>query len=262
MPSLLSCLENDRARTWYISLSEGDKTLLRTSTEDWKILLKCDYGIQPFQANQNAQRETFSFADGKPVLKYLDQKIACFRLAGQHDKDMQCHEIKEGIRNHEFGSQIQLTNQGNTLAWLCQELIELEVAYQISYSPSTRSLHSPSNRFPSIPQRLTPITSRHRPVPANAEVTKVNSVRHFFLNAHYTSHTCDTCQDAFTSRNLLFAHLNKMNRFSSKDIKAPIDITIIQSKANPASVVSGYTFRDFAVSPRKALPDRSRFCSR
>ena len=108
-------------------------------------------------------------------------------------------------------------------AWLRQELIELKAAYQTSYSPSTRSSYSPSTRFPSIPQRSITITSRHKPVPANAEVTKVNAVRHVFLNAHYTSHTCDTCQDAFTSRNLLFAHLNKMNRFSSKDIKAPID---------------------------------------
>ena len=47
------------------------------------------------------------------------------------------------------------------------------------------------------------------------------------------------------SRNLLFAHLNNMNHFSSKDTKAPIDVMIIQSKANPASVGSGYVFRDF-----------------
>ena len=89
-------------------------------------MLKRDFGIQPFRAKQIAQRETFSFADGKPVLKYLDQKVACLRLACQHDEDMQCREIKEGIRNPEFRSQIRLANQGNTLAWLRQELIELE----------------------------------------------------------------------------------------------------------------------------------------
>src|SRR5437667_1939037 len=117
--------------------------------------------------------------------------------------------------------------------------------YQTCYSPSTRSSYSPFTCFPSIPQRSTPTTSRHKLVPTNAEVTKVNAVRHVFLNAHYTSHSCDTCQAAFTSRNLLFAHLNEMNHFSSKDTKAPVDVTIIQSKANPASVGSGYAFRDF-----------------
>src|SRR5438876_8598233 len=55
LPSLISCLENDRARTWYTSLSEGHKILLRTSTDDWKVLLKHDYGIQLFRAKQNAQ---------------------------------------------------------------------------------------------------------------------------------------------------------------------------------------------------------------
>ena len=69
LPSLVSCLDNDRARTWYTSLSEGDKTLLRASVQNWKVLLKRDYGIQPFRAKQISQRETFSFADGKPVLK-------------------------------------------------------------------------------------------------------------------------------------------------------------------------------------------------
>ena len=126
LPSLVSCLDSDRARTWYSSLSDDDKTLLRTSIQGWKIMLKRDFGIQPFRARQIAQRETFSFADGKPVLKYFDQKVACLRLAGQHDEDMQCREIKEGIRNPEFRSQIRLATQGNTFAWLRQELVELE----------------------------------------------------------------------------------------------------------------------------------------
>ena len=154
LPSLVSCLDNDRARTWYTSLSEGDKTLLRASVQNWKVLLKRDFGIQPFRAKQIAQRETFSFADGKPVLKYLDQKVACLRLTCQHDEDMQCREIKEGIRNPEFRSQIRLANQGNTLAWLRQELIELEADCRALWIENQRNRQVPFTRnAPVMPRR-------------------------------------------------------------------------------------------------------------
>ena len=110
--------------------------------------------------------------------------------------------------------------------------------YQTTYTPSI------SQR--SISQKSSATMPRHKPpVPANAEVTKINAVRHVFLNTHHISYICDTCQEAFTSCNLLFAHLKETNHFSSKETKAPVDVTVIQSKANPAVVASGYAFRDF-----------------
>ena len=72
--SLVACLKNTRAKNWYMSISNAR---LRTSTQDGKELLKRDFGIKPFRAKQLAQRETFSFSQGRPVLQYFHKKVAC-----------------------------------------------------------------------------------------------------------------------------------------------------------------------------------------
>lgn len=126
LPTLVACLDNTRAKTWYASLSPAEKQALRESTDTWKDLLKRDFGIKPFRAKQLAQRETFAFAQGRPVLQYLEMKLACLRIAGIQDEDLQCAEIREGLRDAEFRSAIRLRDQGNTTAWLRQELTTLE----------------------------------------------------------------------------------------------------------------------------------------
>src|SRR5437667_1895796 len=72
--------------------------------------------------------------------------VACLRLAGQHDEDMQCREIKERIRNPEFRSQIRLANQGNMLVWLRQELIELEADCRALWMENQRNRQAPFAR--------------------------------------------------------------------------------------------------------------------
>lgn len=59
--SLVACLKNTRAKNRYTSLSDTDKTRLRTSIQDWKDLLKRDFGIKPL-------RETFSFSQGTTIV--------------------------------------------------------------------------------------------------------------------------------------------------------------------------------------------------
>jgi hypothetical protein len=126
IPSLVSCLKTSRAKTWYTSLSEQDKTRLRTSTQDWKFILKRDFGIKPFRAKQLAQRETFSFGQNRPVLQYFNQKIACLKIADIDDEDMQCAEVKDGLKDPEYRSVIRLQAANNTISWLRQELTETE----------------------------------------------------------------------------------------------------------------------------------------
>jgi len=62
LPSLVSCLKNERARMWYASLSNRDKNNMRASTQGWKDVLKRDFGIKPFRAKQLAAHEKFSFS--------------------------------------------------------------------------------------------------------------------------------------------------------------------------------------------------------
>lgn len=124
--SLVACLKNSRAKNWYTSLSDANKNHLRTSTQEWKNILKRDFGIKPFRAKQLAQRETFSFSQGRLVLQYFDKKIACLHIAEVLDEDMQCSEVKEGLRDPEYRSAIRLLAANNTLAWLRQELTDLE----------------------------------------------------------------------------------------------------------------------------------------
>ena len=126
LPSLVSCLKNERARIWYTSLSNMDKTLLRTAVANWMTLLIRDFGIKPFRAKQLAQWETFSFAQRRPVLKYFKPKLACLKIACIKDPDMQCSEIRDRIKDPEFHTVIHLKEANNTTVWLCQELMDLE----------------------------------------------------------------------------------------------------------------------------------------
>jgi hypothetical protein len=65
LASLPACLTNTRAKNWYISLSNFDKTLLRASTFNWQVILKRDFGIRAFRAKQLAEREKFSFKQNR-----------------------------------------------------------------------------------------------------------------------------------------------------------------------------------------------------
>jgi len=138
LPSLVTCLKNERAKTWYASLSKEDKNSLRESTQGWKTILKCDFGIKPFRAKQLAARETFAFAQGCSVLKYFDIKIACLRISEVDDEDMQCHEIKEGLRDPEFCTAMRLSAGDNTTSWMHQELISLESDCKALWQKSQR----------------------------------------------------------------------------------------------------------------------------
>jgi hypothetical protein len=142
--SLVACLKNTRAKNWYTSLSDADKTRLHTSTQDWKDVLKRDFGIKAYRAKQLAQRETFSFSQGRPVLQYFDRKVACLRVAETIDEDMQCSEIKVGLRDPEFRSAIRLAPANNTIAWLRQELTDLESDCRALWTKSQRSYKYPA----------------------------------------------------------------------------------------------------------------------
>ena len=118
LASLLACLENQRAKTWYASLEAADKALLRTSTANWQILLKRDFGIPPYRAKQLAARERFSFAQNKPILPFLEKKIALLRISGTLDVDLQCHDIRDSLMDPEFRTALRLKPEGNTLTAL------------------------------------------------------------------------------------------------------------------------------------------------
>ena len=60
------------------------------------------------------------------MLNYFDKKIACLCISGVEDEDMQCHEIKDGIKDPELRSLIRLHGADNSTAWLRQELIDTE----------------------------------------------------------------------------------------------------------------------------------------
>ena len=126
LPSLVSCLKNERARMWYASLSNRDKNNMRASTQGWKDVLKRDFGIKPFRAKQLAAHEKFSFSQGRAVLNYFDRKIACLYISGVEEEDIQCHEIKDGIKDPKLWSLIRLHGVDNSMAWLRQELIDME----------------------------------------------------------------------------------------------------------------------------------------
>src|SRR5579871_5684500 len=112
--------------------------LLRASTQNWKTILKRDFGIKPFRAKQLAMREVFSFSQHRPVLQYFDKKIACLKIAGIEDEDMQCSEIKDGLRDPEYRSVIKLNVEGNTVAQLRQDLIDNEDDCRVLWNKSQR----------------------------------------------------------------------------------------------------------------------------
>jgi len=147
LPSLVSCLKNERARMWYASLSDGDKNNMRASTQGWKNVLKRDFGIKPFRAKQLAAREKFSFSQGRSVLNYFDRKIACLRISGVEEEDMQCHEIKDGIKDPELRSLIRLHGADNSTAWLRQELIDTENDAKSLWQKNQRAPPPPRPQF-------------------------------------------------------------------------------------------------------------------
>ena len=122
----MTCLENSCVKTWYISLADADKTLLHTSTENWKILLKRDFEIKSFRIKQLSQHETFSFSQARLVFKYFDIKIIYFHITEIDDKNIQYSEIQEELKDFEYHFIIHLKFAGNILAWLHQELIDIE----------------------------------------------------------------------------------------------------------------------------------------
>ena len=93
-PALLSCLRNARARQWYTSLSNEDKELLGQNCQQWKNLLKRDFGIRQSRARMLTQREKFSFSQNRPILAYYNTKLAWLKVAGVEDEDQQCVEIR------------------------------------------------------------------------------------------------------------------------------------------------------------------------
>jgi len=88
-PALLSCLRNARAKQWYTSLSDTDKTSLAHDCENWRILLKRDFGIPASRARILVQQETFSFSQNSPILSYYNTKLAWLKIADVHDEDQQ-----------------------------------------------------------------------------------------------------------------------------------------------------------------------------
>ena len=122
----MTCLENSCVKTWYTSLVDVDKTLLHIFIENWKILLKHDFGIKSFRVKQLSQYEIFNFSQACPVLKYFDIKIIYFHIIEVDDENMQYSEIREGLRDSEYHFIIHLKFAGNILAWLRQELIDIE----------------------------------------------------------------------------------------------------------------------------------------
>ena len=106
-----------------------------------------DFGIKPFRAKQLAQRETFSFAQGCPVFKYFNTKLACLKIACIEDLDMQCSEIRDGIKDPEFRTVIHLKEANNTMAWLRQELMDLETDCRALWQKSQRASRPPPTPF-------------------------------------------------------------------------------------------------------------------
>jgi hypothetical protein len=86
-PALLSCLRNTRSKQWYISLSDADKTSLAQNCENWKAMIKRDFGIPSSRARILVQQETFSFAQNRPILSYYNTKLAWLKIADVQDEN-------------------------------------------------------------------------------------------------------------------------------------------------------------------------------
>jgi hypothetical protein len=101
-PALLACLQNARARQWYASLSNIEKSALTHNCDRWKELLIRDFGIRPGKAYLLAQGEKFAFSQERPVLTYYNTKLAWLKIAGIEDEDRLCMDIREGLMDPEY----------------------------------------------------------------------------------------------------------------------------------------------------------------
>ena len=161
--ALISCLKNQRAKTWYTSLTDEDKQLLTGSTESWRILLKRDFGIHPARALILSQNEKFSFVQARPILRYFNAKLAWLKIAGVENENNQCVQICEGLLDPEYRSVIRLAVDENTLQHLRADLLEMEADMRAVWNKTNRpaSRPFPNNRFRDQQRTLqTPVTTQ------------------------------------------------------------------------------------------------------
>ena len=157
-PSLVSCLKNARAKQWYASLGAADKERLRTSTNAWTETLKRDFGIKAARARFLASKETFSFAQNRPVLQYFDTKLAWLKISGIADEDTLAMEIREGLQDPEYRAAVRLP-EPTTISWLRNELVDTEAdskALWQKHSRPPRSATAPSVAPPLFQQPKDP----------------------------------------------------------------------------------------------------------
>ena len=155
-PALLSCLRNARSKQWYTSLSDADKTSLAQNCENWKVMLKRDFGIPSSRARILVQQETFSFSQNRPILLYYNTKLAWLKIAEVHDENQQCVEIREGLQDPEYRTAIRLTHGNNTLQWLRAELQETEADIRALWQKTNIRQPSRDNVRQSSPLRGRP----------------------------------------------------------------------------------------------------------
>jgi hypothetical protein len=238
LPSLTSCLQNERAKSWYSTLDRARRSTLSQSAACWNIYLKGDFGIKPARAKELSQIEVFSFSQNRPVSTYLDRKIALLKISGIDNEDKQCVEIKDGLWDIEYRMAIRLRPTNNKVAWLRQKLIDIEPechiiwleAQRLSRNYYTRAIKNMISArknkdiSPSSPHHSSDAPPIMKKISASS--TKSRKIdRSMFENK--VSHVCDACKKPFACRNQLFEHLKETNHFIMKSVNSSNNETTI-----------------------------------
>ena len=85
------------AISWRSSLSDEDRDELRLSVRGWKRLLKRDFFPRPGVLIIKANREVFSWKQGRTPLDYVTEKLRLLRLAGVKDENQLVEEVHQGF---------------------------------------------------------------------------------------------------------------------------------------------------------------------
>ena len=111
--TLFSCMNNEVAQGWYSSLSDEDQNEMGGSTLTWIRVLKRDFMPTSSELRLEADREVFSWSQGRTPLEYVGTKVRKLRMGYSEERDIvwRVHdgfsrepELKTAMASHAHGS--------------------------------------------------------------------------------------------------------------------------------------------------------------
>ncbi|KAI5839167.1 hypothetical protein DFP73DRAFT_598804 [Morchella snyderi] len=94
---LRRCVKGTIADNWYFGLAQEEKELLTTDTSHWVQLLRRDFMPRAAILEIDAQKEKFTYAQGRSASEYVTRKILLCKIAGITNENLQVEMIHKGL---------------------------------------------------------------------------------------------------------------------------------------------------------------------